>query len=145
MTEASTPQPARPQPPEELHWGISYLREDIQDLRQEMRGLDAKLEARTTTLYSEIKGLDLRLNAKIEDLDLRLNAKIEDLGTHLNTRIDGLGTHLNTKIDGLDARLNTRIDQVYTKLDAEIDTKFYWTLGTILLTWASTILTVLFK
>ena len=112
MTEASTPQPARPQPPEEFHWGISYLREDIQDLRQELRGLDAKLEARTAALDAKIDGLDLRLNAKIE---------------------------------GLDTRLSTRIDQVYTRLDAKIDTKFYWTLGTILLTWVSTILAVLFK
>jgi hypothetical protein len=110
MTETPTPQPTPP--PEQLPWGISYLREDIQDLRQEMRGLDAKLEARTTSLYTEIKALDLRLNAKI----------------------DSLGTHLHT-----------RIDQVYTRLDAKIDTKFYWTLGTVLLTWASTMLAVLFK
>ena len=28
---------ARPHPPQDLHWGISYLREDIQDIRQETR------------------------------------------------------------------------------------------------------------
>jgi hypothetical protein len=60
-------------------------------------------------------------------------------------RIEALDLRLNAKIDGLDSRLNTRIDQVYTRLDAKINTKFYWTLGTVLLTWASTILAVLFK
>jgi len=31
----STPTP----PPEDMHWGISYLREDIQDLRQDVRAI----------------------------------------------------------------------------------------------------------
>jgi hypothetical protein len=61
MTEASTSQPARPQPPEELHWGISYLREDLQDLRSfgdklEARiiALDDKLETRTAALDDKL-------------------------------------------------------------------------------------------
>ena len=37
MAEKSDSQSTPPQPPEELHWGISYLREDIQDVRQDMR------------------------------------------------------------------------------------------------------------
>ncbi|MBI2502947.1 MAG: hypothetical protein HYW07_06900 [Candidatus Latescibacteria bacterium] len=35
MTEASTPHSSPP--PEQLPWGIAYLREDIQDLRQDLR------------------------------------------------------------------------------------------------------------
>ena len=35
MTDNPTP-PSRPVP-DDLHWGISYLREDIQDLRNQMR------------------------------------------------------------------------------------------------------------
>ncbi|MBI2505939.1 MAG: hypothetical protein HYW07_22215 [Candidatus Latescibacteria bacterium] len=108
-------QPPNPQstpPPEQLPWGISYLREDIQDLRQDLR-------ENTQDLRQGLRSLDAKLEARAAALDLKM---------------DGLGTHLNT-----------RIDQVYTRLDAKIDTKFYWTLGTILLTWVSTILAVLFK
>lgn len=32
-----------------------------------------------------------------------------------------------------------------TKLDTKVDTRFYWTLGTILVSWMSTIVAVLFK
>ena len=32
---AETPTSPNP-PPEDMHWGISYLREDIQDLRQDV-------------------------------------------------------------------------------------------------------------
>lgn len=37
MADASDPQAGRSPAPEEMHWGIAYLREDIQDLRQQMR------------------------------------------------------------------------------------------------------------
>ena len=37
MTEEATPQPQSRPASEELHWGVSYLREDIQDLRNQMR------------------------------------------------------------------------------------------------------------
>ena len=37
MAEKPDQQSTPPQPPEGLHWGISYLREDIQDIRQETR------------------------------------------------------------------------------------------------------------
>ena len=36
MAESTDPTSRSPAP-EELHWGISYLREDIQDLRQDLR------------------------------------------------------------------------------------------------------------
>jgi hypothetical protein len=31
-------------PPDDMHWGVSYLREDLQDLRQEIRGLHERIE-----------------------------------------------------------------------------------------------------
>jgi len=36
MTKDATPQPQSRPASEELHWGVSYLREDIQDLRNQM-------------------------------------------------------------------------------------------------------------
>ena len=30
--------------PDDMHWGISYLREDLQDLRQEMRSVHGRID-----------------------------------------------------------------------------------------------------
>ena len=38
MAESSDSDSPTPQP-EDMHWGFAYLREDIQDMRQEFRGL----------------------------------------------------------------------------------------------------------
>ena len=38
MADSTDPDPAFSNPQEEMHWGFSYLREDIQDLRGELRG-----------------------------------------------------------------------------------------------------------
>jgi hypothetical protein len=71
MTEAATPQPTRPQPPEELHWGISYLREDIQDLRQEMRDntqeVRQEMREEIRTLHGRMDVLNTSLNARIDE------------------------------------------------------------------------------
>lgn len=42
MADATPPS----QPPQDdMHWGISYLREDIQDLRREIRAMKARFDA----------------------------------------------------------------------------------------------------
>lgn len=61
MTEASTLQPTRPQPPEELHWGIAYLRENSQELRQEMSGLRLEVRGEIQRVRGEIQGLQLEV------------------------------------------------------------------------------------
>ena len=66
MTESSSQTP-RPQPPEELHWGISYLREDIQDLRQEMRGNTQEMREEVRLLYSRMDALNTSLGTRIDD------------------------------------------------------------------------------
>jgi hypothetical protein len=35
--------PSNPEP-DDMHWGISYLREDVQGLRQEMRALNGRVD-----------------------------------------------------------------------------------------------------
>jgi len=43
MSETPQPTPSS-QAPAELHWGIIYLREDIQDLKQDIRALHARID-----------------------------------------------------------------------------------------------------
>jgi len=63
----------------EIPWVVAYLREDIQDLRNEVREvrrltiesyekLDAKIDARTDGLDAKIEGLRQEMDAKIEGL-----------------------------------------------------------------------------
>lgn len=40
--------------PDDMHWGISYLREDIQDLRQDMRALHGRIDQVSETLTRRI-------------------------------------------------------------------------------------------
>ncbi|MFP6644966.1 MAG: hypothetical protein VCF24_15605 [Candidatus Latescibacterota bacterium] len=44
----STPTP----PPEDMHWGISYLREDIQDLRQDVRAIHSRIDSKFAVLLT---------------------------------------------------------------------------------------------
>ena len=39
-------------PPDDMHWGISYLREDLQDLRQEIRAVHGRFDTVNSRLDS---------------------------------------------------------------------------------------------
>ncbi|HJP33899.1 MAG TPA: hypothetical protein QGF95_25380 [Candidatus Latescibacteria bacterium] len=41
-------------PPDDMHWGISYLREDIQDLRQDIRTIHARIDGTSESLTKRI-------------------------------------------------------------------------------------------
>jgi len=70
----------------EVPWVVSYLREDIQDLRNEVREtrrltlesyerLDAKIDARTDGLDAKIDGLRQDMKAKIEGLNREMSVQ----------------------------------------------------------------------
>ena len=71
-------------PPEQLPWGISYLREDIQDLRQDLResiqGIHQEIQEVRQEVRSEIH--DVRQEIRI------LHNRIDDRYELLLKRID---------------------------------------------------------
>ena len=75
MSETSTPQPARTQPPEELHWGIAYLREDFQDLRQDVRGEIQQVRGEIQQVRGEIQGLRQEVRLEIRSLSDHLDSR----------------------------------------------------------------------
>ena len=79
MTEASTPQPSRPHPPEDFHWGISYLREDIQDLKQEMRDNAQEVREEMRVLHGRMDAMNTSLNTRIDETAKKLDASVTDL------------------------------------------------------------------
>jgi len=73
---------ARPVWEAEVPWVVAYLREDIQDLRGEIREmrrsierLDAKIDARTDGLDAKIEELRQDMDAKIEGLHREMSVQ----------------------------------------------------------------------
>ena len=81
MAESSQPQPT---PPAEMHWGIAYLREDLQDLRQDMRHEFSIVHARIDGTNQRIDQLAITLHQRIDSrFALLLGAMITMTGVIL--------------------------------------------------------------
>ena len=66
MTDADSRE-AQPRPaPDEMHWGINYLREDIQDLRAENREFRADTKAEFAAVRREMQDSIARLESKLD-------------------------------------------------------------------------------
>ena len=61
-------------PPEDMHWGFSYLREDIQDVRQEFRG-------QIQDLRSDIQGARQDMREMQKQINTRFNVTIATMVT----------------------------------------------------------------
>jgi len=71
----------------ETPWMVAYLREDIQDLRNEVR------EVRRLTIESYEK----------------LDAKIDGLRQDIDARIEGLRQDIDAKIEGLNRKMDVQL------------------------------------
>lgn len=72
MTESSNPQP-RPAP-QELHWGISYLREDIQDLRNQIGAVHHRIDETNRSLSEQIQAVHHRIDETNRSLGEQIQA-----------------------------------------------------------------------
>ena len=54
MSETSNPQASTPQLPEEFHWAVTYLREDIQDTGNETRGVHGRIDEKHELLTKRL-------------------------------------------------------------------------------------------
>jgi DNA anti-recombination protein RmuC len=152
MTDS--PQSQNPEnAPGDLHWGIAYLREDIQDLRQEIRSTNKRLDDGLSGIRQEMAKLagDSRqdLSERTNNLRDELGGRIDSLRDELGARIDSLRDELGARIDNLREEMGTRIDSLREEFRLEIqkvraeasanhelllkhmDTRFYWTITTM--------------
>ena len=98
----------RPTPaPEDLHWGISYLREDIQDLRQQMREDTQETRQETRQAIQDMRQ-DMRQETQETRQDMRQQIGI------LHQRID----ENNKRIDENNKRMDTHFRWIMTTLIA---------------------------
>jgi len=89
----------------EVPWVVSYLREDIQDLRNEVR------EARRLTIES-----------------------YERLGARIDARTDGLNAKIDEGLERLDAKIDEGFERLDAKIESlrrDMNVQFRWTLGTM--------------
>ncbi len=103
MVAETTESQAAPAP-DNTHWGVAYLREDLQELRLQIRedGKDLRLQIAET-------------NQRIDQTNNRID--------ETNNRIDEINQSLGQRID----QTNNRIDEV-NKL---IDSRFAWLITTM--------------
>ena len=106
MSETPSPQSSRPETPQDFHWGIAYLHEDMQDqgneLRSEIRGLGARIDETAQKLRDEIRGS--------------------------NNRIDGVLTCIGEN----NRFMLQRIDQRHEELAKRLDARFLWMMTTMI-------------
>lgn len=97
---ASQPRPAS----EELHWGISYLREDIQDLRNQVGVVHHRIDETNRSLSEQIQAAHHR----IDETNRSLSEQIQDLRNQIGA-------------------VHHRIDETNKRMDAY----FRWTMTTL--------------
>jgi len=100
MSETTTPA-SKPKPSEEFPLVISFLREDIQDVRNEIRFNSERLDNMHT-------GLNQRIDSVRDDL----NQKIDQS----NQRTDQFRVELSDCIDALSKRLDSRFALMLTTM-----------------------------
>ncbi len=87
MSETSDPKSPSSKPPEDFRWGISYLREDIQALRQDMNSGNQGLQAQIQDLRQDLRQDVGTLNGRIDETNRRIDSRF----TVLITTMIGMG------------------------------------------------------
>jgi len=106
-------QSSQPVPPTESTLALSFLREDIQDVRQDVR----------------------QTNERIDVLRTEMSGRIDVLRTEMSERIDALRTEMSERIDALRTEMNERIDQTNGRIDElgkQLDSRYARLMATLI-------------
>ncbi|MDE2809192.1 MAG: hypothetical protein OXN90_12315 [Gemmatimonadota bacterium] len=116
MSESTDPQTRATPKPEEMPWVISYLHDDIQDLRQDLR---TQIGAVNNRIDETNRSLGDRIN--------ELNRSLDDRMSETNNRVDEFNRSLSDRIDETNRSLGEQIRALHKR----IDTYFLWMMGTL--------------
>ena len=89
MSESTEPQARSAPAPEELHWGISYSREDIQDLRYQMGEVNKRIDETN----KRIDETNLSLGERIDETNRRIEALHKRIDAYFIMDHDHLSRH----------------------------------------------------
>ncbi|MGC8905458.1 hypothetical protein [Thermus sp.] len=87
---------------------INDLSRRIDGLREEVRGMEAKLEGR-------IQALETKLEGRIQEVETRLEGRIQDVETKLEGRIQAVESKLEERIENLRQEVKAEINTAFNK------------------------------
>ncbi len=126
MSESTEPTSSQPQP-EDMHWAVSYLREDLQDIRNETRGLHERIDDARAVATNESR--DLR--KRIDEVSAEASKERRDLCERIEA-VSAVATgerrDLHKRIDDTTSSLNTSMNARFDTLSARLDSNFRWTM-----------------
>ena len=93
-------QAPKPVQPTESALALSFLREDIQDVRQDIRQVHGRIDDLRAEMGQRIE----QTNERIDDLRTEMNGRIDDLRTEMNGRIEQTNEQINDLGKQLDSR-----------------------------------------
>ena len=127
MSESTDPQTRATPKPEEMPWVISYLHDDIQDLRQDLRtqigAVNNRIDETNRSLSEQIHETNRSLGDRIDEINRSLGDRINET----NNRIDETNRSLGDRIDETNRSLGEQIRAVHKRMD----TYFLWMMGTL--------------
>ena len=116
MSESTDPQTRAIPKPEEMPWVISYLHDDIQDLRQDLR-------TQVGAVNNRIDETNRLLGEQIHETNRLLGEQIHETNRLLGEQIH----ETNNRIDETNRLLSEQIRAVHKR----VDTYFLWMMGTL--------------
>lgn len=96
------------------------------------------LSRRIDGLREEVRGVEARLEGRIQAVETKLEGRIQEVETKLEERIQAVETKLERQIQEVETKLEGRIENLRQEVKAEINTAFNKTmvlfaaLGTVL-------------
>ena len=127
MSESTDPQTRATPKPEEMPWVISYLHDDIQDLRQDLRtqigAVNNRIDEFNRSLSDRIDETNRSLSDRIDETNRSLSEQIHEVSRSLDGRIN----ETNNRVDEFNRSLGEQIRALHKR----IDTYFLWMMGTL--------------
>ena len=85
MSESTDPQTRAVPTPEEMPWSISYLRDDIKDLRTQVGALHGRIDETNRSLGDRIDETNRSLGDRIDETNRSLGEQIRALHKRMDT------------------------------------------------------------
>jgi Mg2+ and Co2+ transporter CorA len=87
---------------------INDLSRRIDGLREEVQGMEAKLEGR-------IQALEIKLERRVQEAETRLEGRIQEVKAGLGERIQAVETRLEGRIENLRQEVKAEINTAFNK------------------------------
>ena len=105
----------------------------------------ARLEGAYEQVSQRLTNIDPRFEGVDRKIDLRfdsLYAKIAGLEDRIDQRLVSLESRMDQRLVSLESRMGDHLVALETRVDKKIDSRFVWSVGIVVTTWLSTIVSI---